>query len=168
MAARDVLKNLNLFVDGRGYAGQVQDFTPPPLTLTEEDFRAGGMDAPIGITMGMEKMESSFNLLSYDADVLALFGVRQGASVQLTVRAALESFDGTVKPCVINMRGKITSLDAGTWTPGSLAPLNVTLSLSYFKQAIDGRVIHEIDVENMVRTINGNDALAAVRSALGM
>lgn len=168
MAARDVLKNLNLWVDGRGYAGQVQDFTPPSLTLQEEDFRAGGMDAPIGITMGMEKMESSFNLFAYDADVLSLFGVAQGASVQLTVRAALESFDGSVKPVVINMRGKITSLDAGTWTPGSMAPLNVTLTLAYFKQTIDGRLIHEIDVENMVRTINGTDALAAIRAALGM
>lgn len=168
MAARDVLKNLNLFVDGRGYAGQLQDFTPPPLTLQTEEFRAGGMDVPTDITMGMEKLESSFNLISYDADVLSLFGVRQGNSVQLTVRAALESFDGNVKPCVINMRGKITSLDAGTWTPGSLSPLGVTLSLTYFKQSIDGRTIHEIDVDNMVRVINGNDALAAVRGALGI
>ena len=32
MAARDVLKNINLFVDGRGYAGQLQDYTPPVLT----------------------------------------------------------------------------------------------------------------------------------------
>lgn len=168
MAARDVLKNLNLFVDGRGYAGQVQDFTLPPLTLQEEDFRAGGMDAPIGITMGMEKLETSFNLFAYDSNVLALFGVAQGSSVQMTVRAALESFDGTVKPVVINMRGKITSLDAGTWTPGSMAPLNVSLTLTYFKQVIERRVIHEIDVENMVRIINGNDAMAGIRSALGM
>ncbi len=29
MAARDVRKNFNLFVDGKGYAGQVEEFTPP-------------------------------------------------------------------------------------------------------------------------------------------
>ena len=29
MSARDVRKNLNAFVDGRGYAGQLSSFTPP-------------------------------------------------------------------------------------------------------------------------------------------
>lgn len=168
MAARDVLKNINIFVDGRGYAGQVQDFTPPPLTLQTEEFRAGGMDAPIDLTMGMEKLETSFNLRAYDSDVLALFGVREGTSVPFTARAALESFDGTVKAVVLKMRGKITSIDAGTWTPGELGSLNVTMTLTYFKQEHDGQVIHEIDVENMVRVINGTDALADIRAALGM
>ncbi|AMW35750.1 hypothetical protein HEQ62_10815 [Haematospirillum jordaniae] len=41
MAARDVLKNINLFVDGRGYAGQLSEYSPPSLALVTEDFRAG-------------------------------------------------------------------------------------------------------------------------------
>lgn len=168
MAARDILKNINLFVDGRGFAGQIQDVTPPVMTLQTEEFRAGGMDAPLDVTMGMEKMEASFNLRAYDRDVLSLFGVVEGSNVPLTIRAALESYDGTVKPVVMSMRGKITSMDPGTWTPGELPSLNVTLTLSYFKQEHDGRVIHEIDVENMVRIINGTDALAQIRAALGM
>ena len=168
MAARDVLKNLNLWVDGRGMAGQLQDYTPPVLTLQTEDFRAGGMDAPVRVTMGMEPLETSFNLRAYDRDTLALFGVVEGAFVPLTVRGALESFDGTVTPVVHNMRGKITSLDSGTWTPGELGSLNVTMSLVYYKLQHGGTVIHEIDVENMVRTINGVDALANIRRALGM
>lgn len=168
MAARDVLKNINLFVDGRGYAGQLQDVTPPPLTIQEEDFRAGGMDVPIGINMGMEKLVGSFNLLSYDADVLSLFGIVEGSNVPFTIRAALESYDGTVKAVVMNMRGKITSIDPGTWKPGELAPLNVTMTLSYFKQVHDGRLLHEIDAENMVRNITGVDALEAVRAAIGI
>lgn len=168
MAARDVLKNINAFVDGRGYAGQLQDFTPPPLTLLTEEFRAGGMDAPLDVNMGMEKLVTSFNLRAYDADVLALFGVVEGSNVPFTARAALESYDGTVTPVVMNMRGKITSIDPGTWTPGELPSLNVTMTLTYFKQQHGDRVIHEIDVENMVRIINGEDALAAIRAALGM
>ena len=54
MAARDVRKNFNLFVDGKGFAGQIEEFTPPKLTLKTEEFRAAGMDAPIELTMGLE------------------------------------------------------------------------------------------------------------------
>ena len=96
MAARDVRKNFNLFVDGRGYAGQVEEFNAPKLTLITEDFRGGGMDAPVGITMGMEKLACDFSLKAYDKDVLSSFGVTQGSSIPLVAREALESFDGTI------------------------------------------------------------------------
>ncbi|MDR6309447.1 phage major tail tube protein [Pacificitalea manganoxidans] len=168
MAARDVLKNINLFVDGRGYAGQIDEYNAPDLTLQLEDYRAGGMDAPIAIEMGQEALETSFQLISYDADVLALWGVAEGASVPLTVRGALESFDGTVKPVLHQMRGRITSMQRGAWTPGSKPALTVTLRLTYYKETHNGSVLHEIDVENMVRIVNGTDRLAAQREALGL
>lgn len=168
MAARDIRKNFNLFVDGKGYAGQVEEFNAPKLTLQTEDFRAGGMDLPIKVTMGMEAMDCDFSLKAYDRDVLAKFGVVEGASVPLVVREALESFDGTVKQVVRTMRGKITELDEGTSKPGEIPLLKVTMNLTYYKMQHDGTVVHEIDAENMVRTINGSDALAAIRGALGM
>ena len=66
------------------------------------------------------------------------------------------------------MRGKIKELDSGTHKPGEAAPLKVSVALTYYKQTHGGTVIHEIDVENMVRTINGVDALASMRKALGL
>lgn len=168
MAARDIRKNINLFVDGRGYAGQIEEYNAPKLTLQTEEYRAGGMDAPLDITMGMEKLTSDFSLKTYNRDVLALWGVREGVLIPLVVREALESFDGTVTPVVHTMRGKIVSIDPGTSKPGAIPMLKFDLSLSYYKMQHGDRVIHEIDVENMVRIINGVDALAAIRTALGM
>ena len=168
MAARDVRKNINLFVDGRGYAGQIEEFVSPVLALVTEEFRGGGMDAPIEISMGMEKLEASFSIVSYDREVISKFGVREGASVPFVAREALESFDGAVKAVVHTMRGKIRKLDAGTSKPGTLAPLKAELALVYYKLTHDGATIVEIDVENMVRTINGTDALASVRAALAI
>lgn len=168
MAARDVRKNFHISVDGRGYAGQADEFNPPKLTLKTEEFRAAGMDVPIDVAMGMEKLTCDFSLKSYDADVLSLFGVAQGASVPLIAREALESFDGTVKAVIHTMRGKITEIDPGTSKPGELPVLKITMSLVYYKMQHDGRVVHEIDAENMVRVINGNDALSLIRSALGI
>ena len=168
MAARDVLKNFNLFVDGRGYAGQVDEVSLPDLAIQSEDFRAGGMDAPVSLDMGQEAMEASFVLTQYSADVLALWGVAQGQSVPLTVRGALESYDGTVKAMIANMRGKITNIARGSWAAGQKATLTVTMRLDYYKETVDGVVLHEIDVVNMIRVVGGVDRLAQQRAALGL
>lgn len=168
MAARDVRKNLNLFVDGRGYAGQIEDFNAPKLTLTTEEFRGGGMNAPIDITTGHEKLMTDFQLISYDKDVLALWGVTEGNQIPFVAREALESFDGTVTPVVHTMRGKITEIDPQTSKAGEVPRLKVTMSLVYYKLQHGQNTIHEIDVENMIQVINGVDVLQSIRSALGM
>lgn len=168
MAARDVLKNFNLFVDGKGMAGQIDEYNPPKLTLKTEEYRGGGMDAPLELTMGMEKMESDATIIAYDADVLALFGVVEGNQVSFTARGHLESFDGTKTAVVHNMRGKVKETDAGTWKPGEKPSLKISMALSYYKLTHGGRVIHEIDVENMVFIQNGIDLLAVARANLGI
>ena len=146
--AKDIRKNFNLFVDGRGYAGNTDEANMPELSLQTEEYRAGGMDAPIDITMGMEKLVADFTLNAHDRDVLSLFGVKEGSQTSFTVREAMESFDGTVT--------------------GEAPKDKYDLSLTYYKQTIGGQVIHEVDVINMVRIINGTDVLADIRSALGM
>lgn len=168
MAARDVRKNLNLFVDGRGYAGQVEEFNAPKLALITEEFRAGGMDAAIELTMGMEKLEADFSLISYDRDVLSKFGVAEGAFVPFVARESLESFDGTVTPVIHTMRGKIREIDPGTSKAGDKPSLKVAMALTYYKLQHGDTTVIEVDVENMVRVVNGNDSLAAIRAALGM
>ena len=168
MAARDVRKNINLFVDGRGYAGQVEEFNAPKLALKTEEFRGGGMDAPVELTMGMEKLESDFSLISFDRDVLSLFGVAEGSQVPFVAREALESWDGTITTVVHTMRGKIRKMDPGTSKAGDKPSLKIEVALAYYKLQHGDRVIHEIDVENMVRIVDGVDSLAGIRAALGI
>lgn len=168
MAARDVRKNLNLFVDGRGYAGQIEEFNAPKLALKTEEFRAGGMNVPIELTMGMEKMETDFSLVSYDRDLLSLFGVTEGALVPFVAREALESFDGTITAVVHTMRGKIKEIDPGTSKAGDKPSLKISMALVYYKLQHGDKVVQEIDAENMIQTINGNDVLAGMRGALGI
>ena len=35
----EILKNFNLFIDGRGHAGKVLEVTPPKLTIKTEEFQ---------------------------------------------------------------------------------------------------------------------------------
>lgn len=167
-AAADVRKNLNLFVDGRGYAGNIEEFNPPKLTAKTEEFRGGGMNAPVKLAMGMEAMDTDFTLKQYSKDVLALFGLAAGNSVPLVAREALESLDGTVTPVVHTMRGRITEVDQGTVKPGDQAPLKFGMNLTYYKLQHGDTVVQEIDLVNMVHIVNGVDQLAAQRAALGI
>lgn len=167
-AARDVLKNINLFVDGKGFAGQIEEYNPPKESIKTEDFQAGGMIGPVELTQGLEKMESDFSLIAYDRDILALMGVVEGKQVQLTARGYLESFDGTKSAVAHKMRVKIKELDRGTWKPGEKASLKVSCAVSYFKEERDGVTVTEIDMENMVYIKNGVDLLTQARNALGM
>lgn len=168
MAADDVRKNLNLFVDGKGYAGQIEEFNAPKLAIKVEEFRAGGMNAPIDLDMGQEKMECDFSLVQYSRDVLALFGMAAGATVPLAAREALQSFDGTVTPVVHTFMGRIREMDPGTSKAGEKTTMKVSMSLTYYKLEHGDTVVQEIDVPNMVHIVNGVDQMAAQRAALGL
>jgi len=164
----DILKNINLFVDGVGYAGNVEELTPPKLTMKMEEFRNGGMDAPVEVEMGMEKLEASFSLTKYDAGVLKLMGLAPGNTKPLTFRGSLMSEDGTKKAVSIQLQGTLKEVDQGTWKPGDKTTLKGSIAVRYYKHTIDGEVIHEIDVANMIRIVNGVDQLAETRAHIGM
>jgi P2 family phage contractile tail tube protein len=163
-AADNILKNFNLFVASVGYAGNIDELQLPNLTLKVEEYRAGGMDAPVEIDQGLEKMEVSGTLSKVDEAVLNSFG----KSVDLTARGALQSLGGEVTPVEVRMTGLIKTIEHGAWTPGAKATVKFTGTLSYYKYTQGGRVIHEIDVQNFKRIVNGVDQLAEQRRALGL
>ncbi|QJB21840.1 head closure [Xanthomonas phage FoX2] len=165
---RAVRKNINLFVDGRGQAGQIDEYNAPKLSLKTEEYQGGGMYGPLELTMGHEKLECDFTLISYDTNVLRNFGLVEGQQIQLTARQALEDWDGTVTALVHNMRGKIRAIDPGTSKSGEKPSMKIEMALSYYKETANGIVVHEVDVENMKFIKDGVDILQAFRSALGI
>lgn len=164
----DILKNMNLFVDGHGNAGNIEEITLPKLTAKTEEFRNGGMDAPVEVEMGMEKLEMDFTLTRFDKTILKLFGLAPGNIKPLTIRGVLVSEDGTKTAAVIQARGMLKEVDAGSWKAGDKAVLKLTVALRYYKLLINDEVIHEIDIPNMIKIIDGNDQLAADRAILGL
>ena len=167
-AAAQVLKNFNLSVDGRGYAGQVEEVTLPALVLKLEEMRMGGMDAPLGIDMGMEKLECGFVLVNYDINILSLFGLVAGTDTGLTFRGGLENTDGTVTPMLVAIRGRLNKLDPGKVKAGDKSGLTGEVSCSYLSITVGGVNTVTIDIPNMVRMIGGVDQLALIRAAIGL
>lgn len=102
----------SLFVDGKGYAGQIIDFAPP---------------APLDA--GQEGMETSLLLTHYCPDVLALWGVFEGARIAFIVRGGMKSDDGAVNKVEHVMHGLITAKESEPWIPGWTPPLSITVRL---------------------------------------
>ena len=162
-----VLKGFNLFIDGKGYAGLVEEVNLPKLDLKMDEVYNGGMDAPLDLEMGMSKLECDFTLSQYDTDVIKMFGLRNGAQMPLTMRGALDDENGVV-PVVVNITGAMKDLDMGGFKSGEKAPLKTSMTLRYYKLTIGTEELIEIDVQNMVRIIDGVDQLAPMRDAIGL
>lgn len=161
------LRNFNVMIDGFGFAGRADEVTLPTLEITTETHRAGGMDAPVDVDMGMELMELSVVLSDYDESVISGFGLL-GAGVPITLRGAIQRQGEQAQPVVIKMLGGLKARDPGTWSVGGKQTTTLTYSLRKYSEAINGVEYVNIDVENMVRVINGVDQLASQRAAIGI
>ena len=162
---KDVMRNVVAFVDGVHYAGQCSQVTLPELKIKTEEMRGGGMDAPIEMDMGMEALRATLQFLSVPTDVMALLGK---PDIPLTIRGGLISHDGSVKGATAQLRGKFVEQIPGNWQAGSNASFSAVFAASYYKLTVEGREVYEIDIERMVRRINGVDQLATLRSRLGI
>jgi P2 family phage contractile tail tube protein len=160
------LYNYNLFVDGRGYAGRVDELALPKLTLKVEEHRGGGMDAGVDLDMGMEKLDGQFTLAEYDQEVMKRLFV---SGVPITIRGALTRQGETqAVPVVIKMTATMKDIDRGTWKAGDKSPMVISYNASSYIESIGGVEVVNIDVVNMRRVIGGVDQLGSIRAAIGV
>ena len=164
---KHVLKDIDVYVDGRGYAGVAEEVEPPKLEVRTEEFRPAGYDAPMEIDMGLNKLECTITTTGISKDLMRLWGVTTGDPVGLTLRGAQEDGLGAVESVRMDLRGRGKTVDPGTWKTGARVPSKMMFSLVYYKLEVDGEVMHEVDVPGMIRIVNGVDQLAARRAALG-
>lgn len=165
----DILYDLNLFVDGRGYAGRIKEIKLPTVKPKMMGYQAGGMAAEVDVPMGrFEKLEAEATLYAFDKDVLNLMRVLPGEQFAFTARGSKVSDDGTKKPVVVTMRGLLSEVDMDTWKPGDEMPLKLKMSLRYYKLEDDGAVVYEIDPVNYKAVVNGKDQLETTRQHLAI
>ena len=167
-AVENVLRNFTMFADGWGKMGNVEELTLPKLTLKTEEYRGGGMDVPVEIDLGLEKMEAEFTLTSFDDQVLSLFGLGPGNDRQFTFRGSLASEDGVKRGVVVRMFGLLSEIDPGNWKTGEKSELKGKIAVKVYKLHVGDRLIHHIDALNGIRIVNGVDVMADVRAHLGL
>jgi hypothetical protein len=169
MALPRKLKNFNLFNDANSYLGQVPEFTLPKLTRQMESYRAGGMNGPVKIDLGQGELEAEMTLGGIVRQVFEQYASTRVDGVLLRFAGAYqEDTTGQVSAVEVVMRGRHEEIDLGNAKVGESNDVKIKLTLSYFKLTIDAAPLVEIDMTNMVETVNGVDMLAAQRAAVGL
>lgn len=169
MALPRKLKNFNVFNDGVSHIGEVTEIVLPKLTRKMEAHRAGGMAGEVDADMGIEKLECEHTYGGLMRPLFAQFGIARVDGVLLRFAGAYQRDDtGEVDAVEVVMRGRHSEIDAGTSKSGDDTVFKVKSTLSYYKLTINGEDVIEIDMLNMVETVNGEDRMAAHRRAIGL
>ena len=163
------LTHFATFVDGTNYMGEMPEVTLPTLTRKMEEYRGGGMNGPIDLDMGQEKMEAELKGAGWIKDLAKKWGARQHDAVMIRFAGALQAEDSeAVTPVEVVMRGRLVELDPGSSKAGDTTERTYKYTLTYYKEVVDGQVELEIDLVNLVEIVHGEDRLSAVRAALGV
>ena len=172
MALPRKLKHLNIFQDGENWIGVAEDFTPAKLSHKFEAYRGGGMMGAANIHMGLEDgaLDTSFTFGGLEADLLKRMGLAKIDGVALRFAGSLQRDDtGEVVAVEIVCRGRFKELDRGTLKAGDNSQAKVSMVNTYYKETVNGQVIHEIDLINMVEIgPDGVDRMAEHRKAIGL
>lgn len=163
------IKSFVLWYNGTHYAGTCEEVTLPKLSRKMDEFRAGGMDAPVEIDLGMEKLTLEFTIGDTINDLTKRFAESQVDGVPLRLMASAEADDNaTINPVEIAFRGRFTEIDMGNFKPGDSSQTKFSFALSYYKYVENGNVILEIDVPRMILVVDGVDLYAERRRAVGL
>lgn len=169
MALPSKLKNFNVFNDGNNYQGKVAEITLPKLSRKLEEWRAGGMDSPIDVDLGGEKLVLEYTCGGIVRESLRQYGATKAAAyTQRFAGAYQREDDGGVDAVEVVVRGRPTEIDMGNAKPGDGTSHKFTVSCAYYKLSINDTVVIEIDPLNFIFMVDGIDRLADQRRALGL
>lgn len=105
MALPRILKHFNVFADGNSHAGEVEEITLPKLTRKLEEYRAGGMNGPIDVDLGNEKLELETTYGGLMRDILKQYGTTTVDGALVRFAGAYQSEDtGAVDAVEITVR----------------------------------------------------------------
>jgi uncharacterized protein len=171
MALPRTLKNMNLFVNGISYIGLVQAFTAPKLTRKTEAYRAGGMAAAAHIDLGLEDdaLKCEWMIGGYPEAVLRQQAAIKVDAVLLRFAGAYQNDQtGSYDAVEIILRGRHKEIDRGESKVAEKSETKISTECVYYKESVNGVILTEIDVLNMIHIVDGVDLLSEQRKALGL
>ena len=172
MALPRKLKHLNLFNDGNNWQGIVESLTLPKFTRKFEKYRGGGMPGSVSVDLGLDDdalaLEWTVGGLP-DAALWAQYASPGADSVPLRFTGSFQRDDtGEVQAVELVVRGRHKEVDSGEWKTGESNTTKVSSVNSYAKLTINGEVLYEVDVINMIEIVDGVDLMEAHRNAIGL
>lgn len=171
MALPRKVKYLNLFNAANNYQGLVESITLPKLTQKFEKYRGGGMAGAVDISLGLDDgaLDTEFIIGGTEALLFKQLGTVTADGIMLRFTASIQRDDSAeVQALELVTRGRYKELDSGEFKQGDSSTTKVSSTNTYAKLTINGEVVYEVDLINMVWIVDGKDLLEAHRAAIGL
>lgn len=163
------LKAFVLYIDGQGYAGECEECTLPKLARKMEEYRSGGMDAPVEIDVGMEKLSMELTLGEAVPALVGQFGAVAIDGIKIRLMGSTETDDtNNIVPVEVVVHGRFSEIDMGNWKAGDSSTAKYTCAVSYFKYVASNNDVVEIDIPRLILKVNGVDIYQKRRQAVGL
>jgi P2 family phage contractile tail tube protein len=167
MAVRtpEKISDVNVFIDGVGHLGVVEEVKLPEVKQKLESVNVGGIERDIQ-TGVFEKMEAEITLTEYSPIVYAAMAanIKKGLPVVFICKANIVQ-GGVKKGVVATIAGDITIND-NSLKGGETAKRIIKVSVRKYALEIDGKQGVLIDVDNLVAVLDGVDVLEELRKNL--
>lgn len=162
--------NFAVYEDGKEYIGTASA-TLPDISLLTVSHSGAGIGGNIeDVIMGhVDSMTLSLNFKTLNENAFSLCELRYH---DIDLRVAQQEEDpvsGAIKTRAVKhiMRVIPKKTSGGGVAPASAADISGEYAVRYWKTTIDGEKKLEIDPLNFICYVNGSDALADVKTALG-
>lgn len=171
MALPRKLKHMNLFNDGNNWMGVVESVTLPKFTRKFEKYRGGGMPGAVDLDMGLDDgaLDTEFSIGGTEALLFKQMGAASVDAIQLRFTGSIQTDStGETQAVELVLRGRHKEVDSGEWKTGESNSTKVSSTNSYAKLTINGEVVYEVDLVNMIEIVDGMDLMEAHRSNIGL
>jgi P2 family phage contractile tail tube protein len=161
----------NVYVGNESKHGQASEVTCPDVNFIMNEYNSLGMFGTAKYVNGIEAMEASIKWTYPDNEAQKALG-SAFKPVDIMVRSSKAVYDNTglVKevPVVMYMRGYSTKHSGGSFTPRTDVEIESAIAVNYFKLEVEGEEIIEVDSENNIYNVGGEDQFAARKENLGI
>lgn len=124
------LKNFNVTFGVSDFSGICEEVTLPKIKYKTDEWRGAGMDAPLEIPVGLEKLEATFKFGEQTIEGYLSAGIALSGLVTANIFGHLFGMDGSTDVVTCVMRGWLKGLDPGTWKAGDPKAAGQTLEMS--------------------------------------
>ncbi|MBI1495411.1 phage major tail tube protein [Halocynthiibacter styelae] len=164
-----ILRKFNAHVDGYSTHLEIEKITPPLVRDQVEAIKAGGLLGELDVPLGVQKLEAGLMVNSRNKLLMGKAGLTPGKSTRVTFRGvSVSEIDGSQQDEVLIIQGRL-NVDSNDWQAQSKTDTDYKIgSITYYKHLIDGQLVYEIDLLNMIGVVDGVDQWADIRGGLGL
>lgn len=165
------VQDANVYINGTSAHGQASEVSLPEIQFEKGEYKALGLMGVLKFFNGFSALEATIKWNYPDNDVqIACANPRE--AVDLMVRSSKCVYtSGSLseeQPVVIYLKGTPNNHGLGTFKAKEDTDLSTKFDITYIKQEVNGREIVEIDIENNIFRIDGEDMLAQYKENLGL